>query len=1140
MRNLLLSRWTMTAAGTLLLATLVWLFGPFLPQLDGWLPRAAIILGLIAVWGTANLMMDWHRRRRDKALAEGVAEPDPTAIASAEEAAALRERLTRAMTLLRQARGTRGWLYEQPWYAIIGPPGAGKTTALLNAGLRFPLTEELGQEALPGVGGTRQCDWWFTDEAVLIDTVGRYTTQDSDAAVDRAGWDTFLDLLKRTRGRQPLNGVIVAVSLTEIGQSTREARLAQATTIRRRMKELRDRLGVRLPVYVLFTKADLIAGFSEFFDDLDAEKRTQVWGTTFALDVDGPSAFPAAFAALVANLNDRQLDRMQAERSPERRALIAGFPSQVASLAAPLQEFLELAFAGSRLDPAPLLRGAYLCSGTQEGTPIDRLTAVLSRGFGIDQRLAPSLRPESGRGYFLNRLVREVILGEAMLVSEPPNLRRRRRLVHAGACAAVLLASLATGGLLWRDSLAGQADIGRLATALDTYRQHAEHLSLDPVRDGNLAAVLPLLDEARDLPFRADRDSGLGLSQQGKLGAASREVYRNVLARVLLPRLIWRLESQMRAALDRPDFLYQATRVYLMLGGEGPLDRDLVRAWMKLDWERDYPGASAAPIRDSLAGHLDALLAEPLPAVALDGALVESARVTFSRVPVAQRIYSRIVPSAAAQHLAPWRPADALGAAGATLFRRSSGKPLTDGIPGLYTAAGYRDVLLSSVPAVARQVAGESWVLGKASEIDASPQALRTLEADVVKLYEADFTRQWNALLADLVIMPGRTPQQAAQALFVLGSPQSPIRALLTSVVQAVTVTAPAEAAPGATATTALRQVLGQPGVRADDQAIDARFKALRDYVGQGSGAPIEAALAAINTLQQSLVQLAAAQPGAPVVQTGDPLLALRAAASQAPQPVQRWLLSLAADGAALRAGGLRQQAAASFNGAGGPAQLCAQAVKGRYPFVPSAAADIPLDDFARLFAPNGLIDGFFNTDLKPFVDTTGVPWKAQDAGGVPAPVRSADLAQFQRASLVRQMFFPGNAPSPTLRLEITPVSLDAGSRQLTLDLGGGTLSYAHGPSRATRISWPNQGGSSARLVLEPVSGGPPSVFEATGPWALFRLIAQGTLRPDGAPDRYTLEFQQDGHRAIFSVRTGSVVNPFASPALREFRCPAL
>ena len=82
------------------------------------------------------------------------------------------------------------------------------------------------------------CDWWFTDDAVLIDTAGRYTTQDSDAAVDKAGWDAFLDLLKRTRARQPLNGVMVAIAVSDIAAAPPRERLAHARAIRRRVKEL--------------------------------------------------------------------------------------------------------------------------------------------------------------------------------------------------------------------------------------------------------------------------------------------------------------------------------------------------------------------------------------------------------------------------------------------------------------------------------------------------------------------------------------------------------------------------------------------------------------------------------------------------------------------------------------------------------------------------------------------------------------------------------------------------------------------------------------------------------------------------------------------------------------------------------------
>src|SRR6185436_9073050 len=110
----------------------------------------------------------------------------------------------------------RRQIYQLPWYVFIGAPGAGKTTALLHSGLRFPLAERLGTAPVAGIGGTRQCDWWFTDQAVFIDTAGRYTTQDSHAAADAREWHRFLQLLRRYRPIQPSNGVIVTGSTPDL------------------------------------------------------------------------------------------------------------------------------------------------------------------------------------------------------------------------------------------------------------------------------------------------------------------------------------------------------------------------------------------------------------------------------------------------------------------------------------------------------------------------------------------------------------------------------------------------------------------------------------------------------------------------------------------------------------------------------------------------------------------------------------------------------------------------------------------------------------------------------------------------------------------------------------------------------------
>ena len=257
-----------------------------------------------------------------------------------------------------------------------------------------------------------------------------------------------------------------------------------------------------MPVYVLFTKADLIAGFSEFFDDLDREKRAQVWGTTFE-PTSGEEGRAASFAeelsALVERLNTRLFDRIQAERNPERRSRIAMFPGQILSLQQPLMNFLQAAFGGSRSEPAPLLRGVYITSGTQEGTPIDRLTGVLARAFGVDQARAQSLQPQHGRSYFLERLLKNVIFGEAMLVSAPLGAARRRVAVRVAGFAVAALLVVGAAALLWHIRTTGQREIAAAKAALASYEQVAQPLPLDPVADDDLLRLGPLLDQARTL-----------------------------------------------------------------------------------------------------------------------------------------------------------------------------------------------------------------------------------------------------------------------------------------------------------------------------------------------------------------------------------------------------------------------------------------------------------------------------------------------------------------------------------------------------------------------------------------------------------------------------------------------------------------
>jgi type VI secretion system protein ImpL len=325
---------------------------------------------------------------------------------------------------------------------------------------------------------------------------------------------------------------------------------------------------------------------------------------------------------------------------------------------------------------------------------------------------------------------------------------------------------------------------------------------------------------------------------------------------------------------------------------------------------------------------------------------------------------------------------------------------------------------------------------------------------------------------------------------------------------------------------------------------VDEHYAALRTFTGDGTGpAPIDAVLKLLGDLQQQLAQVATATPGgAPVIGGGaDPAGLLRAEASRDPAPVSHWLDQLSGGANAIRGGGAREQAAAALNGPGGPGSLCHKAVDNRYPFFPGSSNDIPLEDFARLFAPGGLLDAYFNTQLRPFVDTSGATWKAKAVQGVAPPVSAAALAQFQRAAAIRDSFFAAGATQPSVRFEITPVSLDAATRQVTLELGDRSVAYAHGPPRPTEITWPGPNGmNTARLVFDPAPPDATGVVQASGPWAPFRLFDAGHLTREGSADRYRLTFSAGGREAVFDIRAASVLTPLSPAMLRAFRCPGL
>ncbi len=558
-------------------------------------------------------------------------------------------------------------------------------------------------------------------------------------------------------------------------------------------------------------------------------------------------------------------------------------------------------------------------------------------------------------------------------------------------------------------------------------------------------------------------------------------------------------------------------------------------------------------------------------------------RGILTQQPIAEYSYNRLMRSARLRDLPDWTVADNAGPGAGRVFTLRSGHSLNTGVPGVFTWSGYHTDFLPMLPQVTQDVTEDGWVLGREHRgVAATVAAVNKLRRDVLGLYLDDYVRHWDVLLADIAIKPFGNLQQGLDELNLLSAPDSPLRDLLTSIDQQTQLSRAAatdKAAGQAEAKAAkvgskvagfaafkgreglsleqteLANVIGEAfgatpgsGGKPVDPAtrVDAHFRQIHDFVNgaKGQPAPMETAITKIQALYQNFNQVAnAPNQGQALLGVvagggggggGGAANQLQSLAKDLPKPIATMLQTVSASSSAVTANGASQELSDAWRSKVLP--LC-NAAFNRYPFIASSSADVPQDDFAHLLGPGGLIDGFFNDNLKPFVDTTQTPWRWQSADHTKLGLSPGTLSEFERAALIRDSLF-ANGTTMQVKFQLVPVSLDPGLAQVSIDIAGETLTYNHGPTESTSFQWPGTGGKTlVRVTLTP-TGGQGTVIERDGAWALLRLLDNARVIPSGQPDKFRLIFSVPAGSAEFELNASSVRNPFTLSALRSFRCP--
>ena len=1171
-KNTLLHPVTLSLVGVLILALLVWFGGPLIKfgdenaaPLASSITRLLVILVLLVLWGLNNLRLQWRDRQQNQAMVDDIQQSQTNATdyvssQAAEDVQQIQQRFFEALAVLRQRR-FRGRanksraLYELPWYIMVGPPGAGKTTALVNSGLEFPLAEKFGAGALQGVGGTRHCDWWFTNDAVLVDTAGRYTTQDSHRVVDSSAWEGFLGLLKKHRRRRPINGVIVSISVQDLLTQTEEERARHARTIRTRIDDLMSKLEVRFPVYLMFTKSDLIAGFNEFFEDLGKDEREQVWGLSLprAGSVESAPDFEfidAELRQLEARLYERLIWRLHQERDPQRRAAIEHFPTQFEQLNRLVKGFVEQTFAPNRYRYQPLLRGVYYSSGTQDGTPIDRLVSTVSAQFGFGREpAAPGVN--RGKGFFLGRLFQDVIFPESELVGTNPRYERWRQWGRRSAYAA-LAASVVGLMMVWTGS------VSRHASDMEDVRSHLsrfEQRQGDGYGPAAPRAHLPALTALAQASSVYDRDAhpvltGVGL-YDGRIDERADQAYQRYLRGPFTQALLRELEQ---ALLNTEDDLqlYNQFRVYQMFGDTSRMEAPQVVEWFTRRWAATVERET----QTSLRHHLEGLLALELTDQALNQPLARTVAQRLLQVPVAQRVYNRIQSEPEFQ-----RPVDLRAQYGNQLtavFELPANARDAIQVPWMFTREGYKSIDLSPRSPVLRELVNDRWIF---ESLEQSAQTmteddLGELSERVTELYLRDYIRTWVGVQQALSIDSFASLNQGSERLARAADPlYSPLLRVLEVSAAQTQLTNPElkEKVAGAGRSQRTSIAAGLIASQMDSTEVDRHFSELhRLMAGDAGQAPIHAVLGEVRKLsdfvqdirmspdpQRRAFEIARARFADG---EGNPASQLRSYARNLPQPLEQWLNGLSREtwrSILIEARGhvVNEWQAQGYQ----PYQRMAA---GRYPLVGGVDAEMSLYDFSEFFKPGGLHERFVQQYIEPFVQTRG-RWHNRQVDGYGLGLSASALAQIRHGQAITELMFRSGESSPRLSLEFKPQDLAKDNARFILDMGDQTLSYSHGPKFWRRVDWSgDQAERRLRLVFEKVNGGASDrVYQ--GPWAWFRALDDAQVQKTSRSDVFHLTFSSaaadtraDRNTMVYEVRTQSVDNLLTNNPLRRYQCP--
>lgn len=1141
--------WLLVVTWILLLVVIWWkgptwtLFGAHLlePLTNRWLATAA--WGLIALtWITVRVMKRLqqleHLQRQQREEAQ-----DPVSV----ELHMQKRYLDRWLLRLQRHLDSRRYLWQLPWYMVIGPAGSGKTTLLqegVSSDIIYTPDATRGAEQrlyiVPHVGR----------DAVIFDISGALCEQREADVLHRRLWEQALGWLVQKRTRQPLNGIILTLDFAELLTADKCRRGHLLQVMRGRLQDIRQQLHCQLPVYIVLTQLDLLDGFAAMFQALDKKDRDAILGVTFTRyaheNDDWRSELNSFWHTWGEQLN-RALPDLMLEHVHARRSLFS-FTRQMQGGREPLIAFLDSLLDGENM--SVMLRGVYLTSSQQRGQVDNLFMQSAAHQYQLNSSPLVAWPVVDTMPYFTRDLFQHVLLSEPNLSGENSVWlgNARRQMTVFSVCGAVF-SVLVIGGWHHYYNANWRAGI-RVLEQAKAFMAVPPPQGMDEYGNLQLALLNPVHDATLAYGNWGDRSflTDLGLYQGKRIGPYVEQTYIQLLKQHYLPALFNGLIKEMNSAPPESEEKLAVLRVIRMLEDKSGRSDDVVKQYMAKRWSAHFHGQRS--VQTQLMSHLDYALKRTdwhAERVAGDAdaiahwtpydALVAAAQKELSKLPVYQRVYHSLKTRALGVLPADLNLRDQVGPTFDLVFISADDNKLV--VPQFLTRYGLQSYFVSQRDELVKLTALDSWVLNLTRSVQYSDADRAEIQRQLTEQYVSDYAATWRAGMDNLNVRNYDSISQLTGALEQIISGDQPLQRALTSLrdnTQPALLSEKldekaredAQTDPGYRLLTRLGHEFAsenstlavQKDKESTFQAVYQQLTELHRYLLAIQNAPVpgKSALKA--------VQLKLDQNGS------DPIFATRQMAKTLPAPLNRWVGKLAdqawhvvmIEAVQYMEVDWREAVVKPFN----------EQLADRYPFDSRSSQDASLDAFERFFKPDGVIDTFYQKNLKLFMEND----LSLEEGNSSVIIREDIRKQLDTAREIRDTFFSKQNGLGT-QFAVETVSLSGNKRRSVLNLDGQLVDYSQGRNFMAHLVWPNnmREGNESKLTLIGTSGNSPRSISFDGPWAQFRLFGAGHLT-SVQNGNFTVRFDIDGGAMVYKVHTDTEDNPFSGGLFSKFHLP--